>query len=661
MSLHSKNHPLFSRIAHATGLCILVFSAQISAGPLGLPDSARPGAIRPDMKVPEATADTSRPGAVRPEVDVPEGIADTDRPGAVRPDLEEAAEEQVASESQLDIPAMIDRPFDIEEGPYVTVEQFRLVDGEDFPQFDISIDEVMAVLEQAKTEQPERGFSIGELQEISDRVTRYYRSKGLILSTAVLPVQTVTDGTVDIQIFVGRLGRVRVESNEDYDANVLRRPFLKLIGQPVTQQTIESALLTLTDYPGLSVFGVFEPGIKVGEADIVLKVQEEKWYDVAYRVDNHGLQETGRNRFRTIVDWNNPTGLADRITATYQQTYNPKLNDYWALDYLVYLGNGFSAGLGTYKNRFDIGGEFAINDISAETTNDSIYLQKSFIRSRQKNLSSRLTLTRKKSITTTAGLQTNQDKLTVLKLESNYDSVDTYHPLRALFNAFSKEPDNNFGGGLNFLTVSASRGFNDLLGAMGTSPEQFELGAGQRASRRGGSGALAAGQFTKVEANYQRLQLLTKNTSFLFRTEFQWSKDLLVPLEQYSVGGPENVRGFPDAQGLFDRAYFVSGEYIINAPFFADKPAFYNRTWGEVLQFSVFYDFATAQQNDPLNTAQDRNTSGKWVTYRSWGMGLRFNLPGTIDSRLMYANGLGPETPDDNRGGQIWGDFTYSF
>ncbi|MEM7304546.1 MAG: ShlB/FhaC/HecB family hemolysin secretion/activation protein [Pseudomonadota bacterium] len=648
-------------IAQMFFLGFLLFSAQLAAGPLGLPDSARPGAIRPDMKVPEATADTSRPGAVRPDVKVPEGVADTDRPGAVRPEIEGEPEEQIASESQMDIPAMIDRPFDIEEGPYVIVEQFRLVDGEDFPQFDIDIDDVMAVMEQAKQEQPERGFSIGELQEISDRVTRYYRSKGLILSTAVLPVQTVTDGTVDIQIFVGRLGRVRVETNEDYDANVLRRPFLKLIGQPVTQKTIESALLTLTDYPGLSVFGVFEPGIKVGEADIVLKVQEEKWYDVAYRADNHGLQETGRNRFRTIVDWNNPTGFADRITATYQQTYNPKLNDYWALDYLVYLGGGYSAGLGTYKNRFDIGGEFAASNISAETTNDSIYLQKSFIRSRQENLSSRLTMTRKISTTTTSGIQTNQDKLSVLKLEANYDSVDTYHPLRALFNAFRKEPDNNFGGGLNFATVSVSRGFNDIFGAMGSGTDQFELAGGQRASRRGGSGALADGQFLKIEANYQRLQLLTKNTSFLFRTEFQWSKDLLVPLEQYSVGGPENVRGFPDAQGLFDRAYFLSGEYIINAPFFADKPAFLNRTWGEVLQFSIFYDLAIAQQNDPLNTAQDRNTSGKWVTYRSVGAGLRFNVPGMIDSRLMYATGLGPEVPDNNRAGQIWGDFTYSF
>lgn len=606
-------------------LSLLFLSELVIAGPLGLPDSARPGAVRP-----------------QPEV---------------------LPEQPVSPGGELvDIPAVIDRPFDIEEGPYVAVKEFRLLDAEDLPKFNVSIDEIKTtILEKLRQEQPERGFSIGELQEIADEVTRYYRAKGLILSTAVIPVQTVVNGIVDVQIFVGRLGRVIAESHVKYDEEVLRKPFLELIGQPVTQEDIEAALLTLTDYPGLSVFGVFQPGQKVGEADIILKVQEEKSFDVAYRVDNHGLQETGRNRFRTIIDWNNPTGGADKVTATLQQTYNPKNNDFWSLDYERFLGSGYTVGLTLFKNRFDIGGEFAASQISAQTDNQAIYLDKSFIRSRQENLSSRLSLTQKVSTTRTAGLQTNTDRLSVFALELNYDSVDTFHPFRPLVRLISKKTPENFGGGLNFATINYSRGVNDIFGAMGSSGDQFAGAADSRSSRRGGSGRLAEGQFDKVTANFQRLQLMTKNQSLLFKTELQWSKDILVPLEQYSVGGPENVRGFPDAQGLFDRAYFFSLEYIFNAPFIADKPAFKNRTWGEVLQFSVFYDFATAQQNDPLDTATDRNTSGSWNTFKSVGMGLRFNIPGSIDSRLMYATELGPEIPEDGRFGHIWGDFTYSF
>jgi hemolysin activation/secretion protein len=607
-------------------LSLLFLSELVVAGPLGLPDSARPGAVRP-----------------QPEV---------------------LPEQPIEPQGEfVDIPAVIDRPFELEEGPFVTVKEFRLLDAEDMPDFDVSIDEIQnAILEKKHQEQPDRGFSIGELQEIADEVTRYYRARGLILSTAVVPVQTVASGIVDIQIFVGRLGRVVAESHEKYSEKVLRKPFLNLIGQPVTQEKIEAALLTLTDYPGLSVFGVFQPGLKVGEADIVLKVQEEKWYDVAYRADNHGLQETGRNRFRTIIDWNNPTGGADKVSVTIQQTYNPKNNDYWSLDYERFLGYGFTMGFGAFANRFDIGGEFATNQISAETLNQSIYLEKSFIRSRQKNLSSDISLTRKVSRTTTAAAQTNIDRLAVLALETNYDSVDTFHPFRPLLKMIFKDQSDSFGGGLNFATLTYYRGFNDVLGAMGSSGDQLAGASNSRSSRRGNqTGEFAEGQFDKITGNYQRLQLMTKNTSLLFKTEFQWSNDILAPLEQYSVGGPENVRGFPDAQGLFDRAYFASFEYIFNAPFIADKPAFKNRTWGELLQFSVFYDFATAQQNSPLDTATDRNTSGSWVTFKSVGMGLRFNMPGSIDSRLMYATELGAVNPSDGRYGHLWGDFTYSF
>ena len=631
---HNNNYPAEAVRYLLTG-CLLLSMTYVNAGPIGLPDSARPGAERPEMKVPvEAPDETPQ--------SVPAAVSASD-PGA-----------------QVEIPAMIDRPFDIEEGPYVMVDEFRLIDAENLPDFGIDLEEVMFLLDKQLEQQPERGFSIGELQEVSDVVTRYYRERGLILSTAVLPVQTVTDGTVDIQVLVGKLGRVIAESNEDYSEEKLREPFLKLIGQPITQESIESALLTLTDYPGLSVFGVFQPGQKVGEADIILKVQEEKWYDVAYRADNHGLPETGRSRFRTVVDWNNMIGMADRLTASFQQTYNPKNNEYWALDYEVYFGDGYRFNTGTYKNNFDIGGDFAVNQISAETTTDTFGLSKSFIRSRRENLALNAILQRRFSETRTAGLRTNQDRLTTISFGLDYDSVDTYHPFRPLLSSFTDVSD-SFGGGLNFATFAMTRGFNDLFGAMGSSADQLEGIPSKRSSRRGASGRLAEGQFFKVAATYQRLQLMTRNTSFLFRTEFQWTDDLLVPLEQYSVGGPENVRGFPDAQGLFDKSYFISFEYIFNAPFFADKPAFMNRTWGEILQLSAFYDFATSQQLDALDTAQDRNTSGKWVTHRSWGVGLRFNLPNMIDSRLMFARPLGPEVPNNERPVQVWGDLTYSF
>ena len=118
-------------------------------------------------------------------------------------------------ETAFEVPALIDRPLDIEEGPYIYVDDINIIDTKDYPEYDVSLTEIKeTILSQLLEEQPERGFSIGELQEVADEVTRYYRSKGLILSTAVVPVQTVTDGIVNIQVFIGLLGRVVSECNK---------------------------------------------------------------------------------------------------------------------------------------------------------------------------------------------------------------------------------------------------------------------------------------------------------------------------------------------------------------------------------------------------------------------------------------------------------------
>jgi len=595
-------------------LCSILTATSAFAGPVGLPDSARPGAVRPEQ----------------------EG----------RSDIPSNPVSEV-----LEVPAVIDRPFDVDEGEAVVVTEFRLLDVEDLPEFDISVDEVVAIVEQQRALRPE-GFTIGQLQEVADAVTNHYRGRGLVLSQAVIPVQTVSGGTVDIQIFVGRLGRVLAEGNEMYRSSILEKPFRKLIGKPISKKQVEAAMLTLTDYSGLSVFGVFQPGLHVGTADIVLKIQEEKRFDVAFRADDHGTRETGRNRLRTVLDVNNILGFADKLTISGQQAYNPKNNYFVAADYERFLANGYKVGGFLNINDFDISRAFTNTPISARSENRGIFLEKSYIRSRQKNFSTRLGLTLKKSQTITAGRSTNRDRLSVFTLSADYDSVDSF--------SLSNDPDEQ-GGGINFAYLEFSQGFNNIFGAMGSAREANFIANnnnGFQPSRQGGGTDrdFAAGRFNKIFASYTRLQTVRKNHSLLFRAEYQWSNDILIPLEQYSVGGPDNLRAFPTAQVLWDRAYFVSLEWLINAPFFADRPAFENRTWGEILQFSVFFDQATGRLNTPTGSDQQG-----YESLRGAGFGLRFTLPGFIESKILWASEIGGNEVGNDRNQQVWGDFTYRF
>ena len=538
----------------------------------------------------------------------------------------------------MQIPAVIDRPFAVEEGPRVLISQFRFPDARDLPQAGLRVADVQQLVDGLRDKRPE-GFTIGQLQEVADEVTKFYREKGLILAQAVLPVQQIQEGIVNIQIFEGRLGRVLTEGNEIYDTALLQAPFEKLVGEPVTKDSIETALLQLTDFPGLTVFGVFQPGQLVGTADIVLRAQEEKRFDVSYRVDNHGLPETGIVRFRPVIEWNNPTGGADKVTLTLQETWRPKNNLYWSGDYERFLYPGWKGGATYNNNDFDVGGKLAARHISGKTHEIGAWIDKAWFRSRQFNLSSRVELDHKESRTFTGGRETNEDRLSVFKLEGTLDYVDTRFK------------------GLNFATAEFSHGVNDLIKAMGSSDSAKRQPSYSRPSRVGGSTKFASGEFSKLFFTGSRLQTLPKNLTLLVRGEFQWSNDLLVPLEQYSVGGPDNVRAYPPAQFLLDRVLFLSAELIEKMPFITEVPAFGNRTWGELLQFSAFYDFAMGSLNDPL----DSEPQG-FVNFGGAGIQARFTLPGSIESRLIWAwKTTGRQEQDNGREPQIWGDLTYRF
>ena len=91
-------------------------------------------------------------------------------------------------------------------------------------------------------------------------------------------------------------------------------------------------------------------------------------------------------------------------------------------------------------------------------------------------------------------------------------------------------------------------------------------------------------------------------------------------------------------------------------PFITDVQAIGNRTWGELVQLSIFYDLAVGRLNKPLLT----DPHG-YVNFKGAGVQLRFNLPGTLEGRLISAWDLAGNTAANGRKPQIWADLTYRF
>lgn len=436
-------------------------------------------------------------------------------------------------------------------------------------------------------------LTLGQLQAIAGDITNYYREHGFILAQAYVPEQKVINGEVVIKVLEGKLGHVVVEDNELYGRRVLLKPFSGEIGQPVYKPSVESALLRLTDYPGLSVFGVFRPGAEIGTTDLVLKVKDESRLDFNFQMDNYGSKFTGNYRVRGDFSVNNLTGSADTVNGSVLQTFDPNNGIYGALSYERPLSDiRDSVGLGYSKNTYDIGGELAASGISGTSEITNLFWRRSFQRGINRNSYGLLAFARKDA-TLSAPIGTT-DKLSVFSAEYGFNSLST---------DFSK---------VNVGLIRLSQGLGGFLGSM---PASNALSA----SRQGGSGKHAGGTFSKLEFRYDHVRRLSANQTLLTTLSGQYSNDLLTSVEQMALGGPTSVRAYPMSEYLVDSGYFASLEWAVRAPGFADKPAYGHYTWGQLFQVAVFADIAGGTINDPLPT--DRPS----VSISGMGAGLRFN------------------------------------
>jgi len=567
------------------------------------------------------------PGSVRAAPPLPPRAT----PGGVQPDLQLRELPSAPDTSGFPIPPVIERPLGVDEGPTVKVARFALKGVTDIPEKGISISEVRALLDKRISEN-QGVFTIGQLQEAANEITRYYRSAGFILAQAFIPEQNVENDTVMLEVLEGRLGSVKTEGNSLYSSETLSRPFDQLVGNPVVKDELESSLLYLTDYPGVSVFGVFKPGENVGDTDLVLTVQQEKKFEGAIQGDNYGIDTTGDWRATLEGYWNNPTGVGDRLSGAILQTFSPTESTFGSIDYMrPVMGPENQVSVGYSSNAYDISGALSSLDLSGTTDRTYVNLRHSFIRGREKNLYGLAELNYQDGEVKQAGSQYADDKITVGVLELGFDSVDKRY------------------SGINQGSIRYSHGFPDFLGSMDDNGDCVSLRVLSGVSSVcSDSSNHVGGDFDKININLVRLQAINKTNSLLLTFRGQAASDPLPSLEQMSLGGPNSVRAYPVSEFLYDKAWFASAEWIMNAPGFSDKPAFANRTWGELLQLSVFFDIADGSLNDKgLNEIEGDQLKGA-------GGAVQLNLPGQFFTRLDVARHIGGDDPTNDRSTQYW-------
>ena len=550
----------------------------------------------------------------------PAGAQDTPsiagwQPGDQQQALSAPASPPLLDTITVDVPAPRERA-----GAQATVPTrgFRVAGVGEHPRHGITPASIQALVDARfralAGDAPEAALTFAQLQDVAAAVTRAYREAGFLVATAYVPAQTIgEDGVVTLEALEGRLGRVLVEGNRRVRSSAIAAPARRLEGRSLHREEVDTALLSMRELPGVDTSVVLQPGEAPGETDMrVTATEEARPYSVSLATSNHGSPMTGRYRAQVGLAWRNALGLGDVFSASYAHGFSPEQSSAVSVGMQVPLQavDGLSMVASYLRSEMEVaGGPFASLGLSGPTTNAQLGLDWTFRHRPRLLVSGTLRLARERSRLQALGFTLS---------DQAFDVVDAGFVLR---HAARRSR------GVNLVQANVRRALSD---------------------RSRGSDLVTPAResdWTLARLALARMQFLTPSQRLFARFYGQYTGDVLVPMKQIALGGPDSVRSLPVSDALGDRGYQATLEYQVDAPGFADMPSpFGARRWGDLLRLQLFTDHGRAWSA----------AGGASHRYTGAGAGLRLHLPHLHDLELQFAaavpvGGSDPSDGDDLR------------
>ncbi len=442
-----------------------------------------------------------------------------------------------------------------------------------------------------------REITNNELEEVRRQLTLYYVNRGYINSGAVLPDQKVEDGVIQIQIVEGRLSRVEVEGTKGFRENYFTQRLNRRAGPPLNIGPLQEELQILLQSPLIDgVRAQLGPGERPGEAVLKTEVKEARRWDLTTVFDNKLSPSLGEGRLLLLGELRNLTGSGDVLSGEFTWAEGIDFADDYKLRYRLPVTLQDSA-LSLYYEKGDavvIEEPFNALDIRTRVETRGIELEHPVIRTPGERLTLGAMLERRKSETFllgtpfsfSPGVVNGQSVVSVVRLIADWLARGSSHVVSARSTL-------NFG-------IDA---FNSTVNSGDLPDSEFVswLGQVQWAWRFG-------------ERGHQ----------ISFRLNGQVSDDPLLPVEQFSVGGLDSVRGYRTNQLVRDEGWNASLQYQL--------PLFSNPTGLRNLQLAAFFDAGGARNKSAPNP-DPRDLS-------SIGGGLIWSPSPNLSAELYFAEAL---------------------
>jgi hemolysin activation/secretion protein len=455
----------------------------------------------------------------------------------------------------------------------------------------------------------------GDVQRALDALEDAYKKRGYNAVQVTLPEQELERGLIRFKVVESKLTKVTVEGNRYFDEQNIRRsmPTLRVSETPNIGK-ISANLRVANDNPSKKINLQLQSGDKEDEIAANMKVTDEAPWKVGMTFDNTGTQQTGTTRLGVLYQH---TNVFDRDQVlSLQYTTSPE-----KMEQVAIYSVGYRIPLYESGDAIDIFGGYS--DVDSGSITAGVYdlqvsgkgvvsgIRYNHNLGRYGNYEPKLVY----------GLDYRAYKNSVSLAGTPLGNDVTVHPLSVTYSGTWTMPSGENGF---YLT-----GIYNVPGGEKGGSADFNLAR---------AGAPAAYSILRYGANYSRL--FAEEWQFRLTFSGQFTQQMLIPGEQFGVGGATSVRGFLEREVANDKGNLVSGEvYTPNLCASLGLEAFQCRAL-------AFYDMANVSRVGAL-PGETGNT-----TIASFGLGLRMIKDKNLNLSLDYGHVLeagGSQSRGDER------------
>jgi hemolysin activation/secretion protein len=443
-----------------------------------------------------------------------------------------------------------------------------------------------------------KGRDFGDVQRALEALEKAYHDRGFNLVAIQLPEQELNGGAITLRVSETRIGRVKVQNNRHFDdANVRRSVPALREGSSPNLHAVSANLKQGNENPSRQVTMKLQGSDRADEVDAVLDVKDESAWKVLGNAANTGAESTGKTQVALAVQNANLFGLDHLATLQYITSAEKpgRVKVYGASYHVPFYETGASLDLYASYSNVDSGSINAgLFDLAVSGKGSTYGARYSQTLKRRGDVDAKLSY----------GLDVKAFKSSVLLAGVELGNGVTVHPVSIGYEAHVPIAMGDAGGAITLV--------RNVPG--GTDGDQRAFTLARLDAKAGYTLLRLSASVTRMLANDWQLRAIANA---------QFTRDALIPGEQFGAGGAASVRGFTEREFANDSGLTVNLEAY--TPNLCASAGWSCRVLG-------FYDAAHLRRNRALPGELAR------ISIASVGAGVRFALSTHANLQLDHGH-----------------------